>query len=199
MDCFLFKGLSESETEKLIEGFDSPERIEKGGELYRRGFIGIMVSGNGIIRRMSETASTTVRALSSGEIFGAASVFGEWKEGKSSITAVSDCKVIYVGEEQLRCVFEQYPQTSFNYIAYLSDRIRFLNRQLDTFTASGTEHRLYEFLLSRADQNKTVTLGISMAELARRLKIGRTSLYRSLEALEESGLIVRHNHSFIIK
>ena len=87
---------------------------------------------------------------------------------------------------------------SVNYIKYLSDRIRFLNRKLDAFTAKLTEEKLYEFLLSQADSEGNVNLNFGIAELARRLKVGRTSNYRDIAALETKGLLNRCGHSFKI-
>ena len=86
-----------------------------------------------------------------------------------------------------------------NYIAYLSDRIRFLNKKLDAFTTKSTEERLYEFLLSQANSDGNINLSFGMAELARRLNVGRTSIYRDISSLESKGLLSRDGHNFKIK
>ena len=142
--------------------------------------------------------SITIRTITSGDVFGAASVFGDWQVGMSSIIANEICDVIYITEENLCKIIEDYPQISLNYITYLSDRIRFLNRKIDAFATKSTEERLYEFLLSQSDNNGNITLGFGISELARRLKVGRTSIYRDIESLESKKLISRNANNFQI-
>lgn len=199
MNCFLFNGLSPEELNRIQSRLDKPVHIDHGSEMYRSGHIGIILKGTAKIIRKNDTGlSVTMRNIGAGEIFGVASVFGEWDEDFSSITAVIPCDVIYISEAELKEIFTEFPQVSFNYIVFLSDRIRFLNRKIDTFSADNAEKKLYEFLVSQADKSNRVQLGFGMAELARRLRIGRSSLYRSIEALEKNGLIKRNKNEFII-
>lgn len=199
MNCILFEGLEADELEALRGQLDAPVRIDHGSEMYRCACIGIIVSGIAKIVRKNELGlSVTMRTIGAGEVFGMASVFGEWSEDFSSITAVMPCEVIYITEEKLKGIFAQFPKIAFNYIVFLSDRIRFLNRKIDTFSAGNTEEKLYEFLVSQADENNRVSLGFGMAELARRLRIGRSSLYRSIENLEKNKLIKREKNTFEI-
>lgn len=200
MDCFLFDDLSESQKKTALLAFEPSVKIKKNGELYKKACVGILASGKAKIRRKdSSGAVTTIRSIGAGDVFGVASVFGEWQDGFSSINAESECEVFYIGEENLKALMQDIPQISLNYIFFLSDRIRFLNRRIDAFSASDTEHRLYEFLVSQCSDNDIVELEYSMAELARRLKIGRSSLYRSIDSLEKNGFITRNNQSFKIK
>ena len=199
MDCFLFKGLSDKQLNIIIPRLGNPVKAEHGTELYRVKSIGIILSGSAkIIRKNDFGISVTMRNIGAGEIFGMASVFGEWKADFSSIIAVTPCTVVYLNEAGLRELFAEYPETALNYITFLSERIRFLNRKIDTFSADSTEKRLYEFLLSQSDADNRVSLSFGMAELSRRLQIGRSSLYRSIEALEKNNLIKRNKNEFII-
>ncbi|MCQ2457013.1 MAG: Crp/Fnr family transcriptional regulator, partial [Clostridia bacterium] len=178
----------------------APVAFSKGDEIYRVGNVGIIVSGKAKIVRRSESGTVmTVRNLKDGEIFGAASVFGEWSTSLSSITATCDVTVRYITEEGLKELFSAFPTVSVNYVRYLTDRIRFLNRKLDAFSAGNTEERLYEYLLSVSDADGRVSLDFGMAELARRLRVGRSSLYRSIDALVSSVLLTREKNEFIIK
>lgn len=175
------------------------KNFAKGDELYCNGMLAIILSGNATVKRLNDVGdSITIRAISSGELFGAASVFGSWQNGKSSVIAQDNCNVLYISEEMFCEIIKQYPQISINYIEYLSGRIRFLNRKLDAFTAKSTEERLYEFLLSLADSDGNVKLSFGMAELARRLNVGRTSIYRDIDTLESKKLINRDGHNFKI-
>lgn len=198
MNCFLFLGLCDADIKKALGFFSDSVLAKKGQNLYRCGSIGLLQKGCATVLRSGDSgAEVTVRRIGIDEIFGAASLFGEWEEGKSRIIAQSDCKVIYATEADLTRLFEAFPQTAVNYISFLSDRIRFLNRRIDAFSAGSAVQKLYEYLCSQA-KDRVVTLDFGLAELSRRLKMGRTSLYRSIEALEQSGLITRNKNTFTI-
>ena len=191
--------MSEYEKSEVLSTLQNVKKFNKGDELYRSGLLGIILNGNASVKRLNDIGdSITIRSISSGELFGSASVFGEWKDGMSSITANSFCEVLYISQEMFCEILKAYPQISINYIEFLSGRIRFLNRKLDAFAAKTTEERLYEFLLSQSNGDGTVVLDFGMAELARRLNVGRTSVYRDIDALESKGLITRDGHNFKI-
>ncbi len=199
MDCFLFSKLSETQKDEVLTLLGTPCQIPKGGELYRVGYIGIIFEGSAKVCRTGDTGNAvTIRNMSSGEVFGVASVFGEWKEGKSSIVAKTDCSVMYASEGTLQGIFEKYPTVAVSYISFLSDRIRFLNHRIDAFSAGSAVQKLYEYLMSQA-KDGLVELDFGLAELSRRLKMGRSSLYRSVDFLEENGLLERDKHTFILK
>lgn len=195
----MFDGLTSEEISTVFNILDKPVTINKDEELYKNGMLGIVISGSAIIKRRNDIgAEITIRTITKDELFGSASVFGSWKNGMSSIIAKTACEVIYIKEEKFCEILKQYSQMSLNYITYLSDRIRFLNRKLDAFTTKSTEERLYEYLLSQADTDGNINLGFGMAELARRLQVGRTSIYRDIESLENKELISRNGHNFKI-
>ena len=195
----LFTGLSEEERKIAEKHLSAPVRFSKGDEIYRVGSVGMIESGKAKIIRRSESGTVvTVRTVGDGEMFGAASVFGEWSTSLSSITASCDVTVRYITEEGLTELFSAFPTVSVNYVRYLTDRIRFLNRKLDAFSAGNAEERLYEYLLSVSDGQGRVSLDFGMAELARRLRVGRSSLYRSIDSLISSGLVTREKNEFII-
>lgn len=195
----MFEGLTDVEKRQVFALLGDSIALSKGEELYRNGMLGIIIEGTATVKRLNNIGdSITIRTISENELFGAASVFGIWKDGMSSIIANDTCKILYITEETFCNVIKQYPQMSINYISYLSDRIRFLNHKLDAFTAKTTEERLYEYLLSQSDSQGNVNLSFGMAELARRLNVGRTSIYRDISTLESKGLLERNGHNFNI-
>lgn len=186
MNCFLFKGLTEQEKEEALKAFSGPVCFKKGEELYKNGALGILDKGSGRVLRFGAMGEkVTMRSLSGGDVFGAASLFGHWEEGMSSVIATSNAEVYYLAEDSLKILIGKLPQVAINYIEFLAGRIRFLNNKVDTFSAKGAEKKLLEYFVSLADQNGEVKLSVSMAELSRRLKIGRTSLYRAFRTLTE--------------
>lgn len=190
MDCFLFKGLTEQEKEEALKAFSEPVSFKKGEELYKNGSLALIKQGSAKVMRCDTFGDkVTMRSLTKGDVFGAASLFGQWEEGMSSVIATSNAEVYYLAEDSLKILIGKLPQVAINYIEFLAGRIRFLNNKVDTFSAKGAEKKLLEYFVSLADQNGEVKLSVSMAELSRRLKIGRTSLYRAFSTLTEQKII----------
>ena len=86
-----------------------------------------------------------------------------------------------------------------NYVRFLSDRIRFLNSKISTFTADSAKSKIMRYLISQAEiqsnPDGNVLLTMSCQKLAEFLNMGRASLYRAFEQLESDGLIRRNGKS----
>jgi CRP-like cAMP-binding protein len=78
----------------------------------------------------------------------------------------------------------------------LAGRVRFLNRKIQCFTAGSAERRLALWLLS--EEEEVITLPSSLTTLSDMLDIGRASLYRALDKLENSGLISREGRNIAL-
>lgn len=192
MNCFLFDGLLEIEKQKVEKLLPPSQKFTQGSELYKKDRLAVIVLGKATVYRKGEVCEKIpVREISAGEVFGAASLFGEWQEGLSSVVATINCEIVYLSQLDLVDIMHVFPTVSINYIKFLSDRIRFLNKRIDFFSADTTVSALLEFLTSNCDESRECTLNISMSELSKRIGIGRSSLYRALEALEISGKIKR--------
>ena len=116
----------------------------------------------------------------------------------SRITALTSCRVQYIPQQILMDWIEKYPTISLNYIRFLSEKVRFLNRKIALLTMDSVQARVMEYLLSQADTSDTVEIR-NMSQLAKTLGVGRTSLYRSLDELTENGWITRKEHLIQIR
>ena len=101
---------------------------------------------------------------------------------------INGCSILFLSMEQMRQILLQNPVIAFNYIRFLSDRIQFLNRRIASFTAPNAEQTLLSFLRQQPQQRCE---GVSMVKLSEVLNIGRTSLYRVVQQLEQNGVIKR--------
>ena len=84
------------------------------------------------------------------------------------------------------------------YIRYLSGRIHFLQRRIDALAEGPAEEKLASFLLSAArpdGKNGWVFEAPSLTRLASSLSVGRATLYRALDAFEQSGIIQREGRT----
>lgn len=183
---YLFKG-----TENVLDrvNLTEPVTFKKGEVIYDQNCflnsIGIVLSGKA--RAVSLNGEVPLSYFGQGKVFGAAALFGENKEYISRIEAVSDCTVQFIEQETLTELFKNNEQVAVNYISFLSSKIRFLNGKLSVMMQDGVEGRLYDYLCKLGEDGYSGKL----TELSKTLCIGRTSLYRSLENLEQNNLIVR--------
>lgn len=188
-DIFLFNGAAEVVDK---EEFSAPKTFLKGQVIYSADTflksIGVIIDGKAKATALSGEALLTRFGV--GDVFGAAAVFGNNKEYISKIVADSDCTVQFIEQEKLLLLFEKYPVISINYVTFLSSRIRFLNEKLAIMMQDDVESRIYAYLLKNDGYSGKMTT------LANTLCIGRTSLYRSLEALENKNLIVKKDGKF---
>ena len=189
-DHFLFQGAEEllHEAQSLgVSRFSRGDTICDPATAGRA--LGIVLEG-----RAEAVAPTREKAVLAvfgpGGTFGAAALFGG--DGYvSRIRAVTACAVVLLPEELLRQWFQRCPQMAVNYIGFLSSRVRFLNGKIAIFTQDSAQHRLYRWLRANCDETGCLPEKLSMTKLAATLSMGRTSLYRAMEELEEAKLIVR--------
>ena len=181
---FLFKN-AEKAVEETV--FSKPKSYKKGQVIYCRetfeNSIGVLLSGKA--KATTATNDGLLTRFGKGDVFGVAAVFGAKEEYISTIVAESDCVVQFIEQDVLTMLFEKYPVISVNYIAFLSSKIRFLNEKLSIMMQDRAQARLYEYLLKNDGYSGKMTA------LANILCMGRTSLYRRVEALEQKQLIVR--------
>ena len=187
---FLFQGAEELLSDALALG---AERFSRGETICdpatAERALGIVLEG--WAEAVAPTRERAVlAAFGPGDTFGAAALFGG--EGYvSRIRAVTGCTVLLLPEALLRQWFARCPRMAVNYIAFLSGRVRFLNGKIAIFTQDSAQHRLYRWLRANCDETGCLPEKLSMTKLAGALSMGRTSLYRAMEELEEAKLIVR--------
>ena len=156
---FLLKNLSETQKNEIVSTFSSPVLFKKGETVYSshkfKNAVGYIIKG-------SATASsdnpneTHLKTFSKGMSFGVATLFGGGECYISTITAKTDLEVLFITEDELKTLFQKYPQTAINYITFLSEKVRFLNKKLNVISCSGTENTVYKYLTSLADQNSEI-------------------------------------------
>lgn len=188
---FLFQGVEALVDEALalpVETFRRGEAICDGSTDRRA--LGIVLEGRAEAVSADREAAV-LTGFAPGGTFGAAALFGGGGY-VSCVRAVTGCEVLFLSEALLRQWLERCPRLAENYIAFLSGRVRFLNGKLAILTQDSAQHRLYRWLRESCDGAGQLPEPLRMTKLASTLSMGRTSLYRALEALESAGLIVRN-------
>lgn len=196
---FLFDGLTEKEKDMCRrmgqyqvkqyckgETIYSPESAQKALALVLEGHVRVW------------QGRVVMNDLLSGDVFGVAALFGSEEDYPSTVIAESDCRIVLIPQDTVVRWMATVPLVAENYVRFLSDRIRFLNLRLSTLTAGQADGKLWRYLLAHRDENGVVTLQGGMSELAERLDMGRSSLYRSLDALTALGRIRRERKKIYI-
>lgn len=126
-----------------------------------------------------------------GDIFGAASLFQNRGRYTTRITALEEVQVLMLGQSALRKLMQQDFRMVDNYLLYLSGRIHYLSRRIDSLAAPTVEERLLTFLADYRDDAGWVRLPCRISALPAMLGMGRASLYRALETLQARGAVAR--------
>ncbi len=127
-----------------------------------------------------------INELSAGELFGAVTLFRAGEEAPTSLFASVACEVVFLPQELVRSLMEQVPDLAQAYIRYLSERVGFLTRRIAAYTSGSAGEKLCCYLREHGTLTKP-----NYSMLAKQLNMGRASLYRVLNELEEGGVISR--------
>lgn len=198
--CFLFSDLSFEQVEEIsrMAGCScrdvSRGSVIYGGESFER-CLGLFLSGSATVSKPAENGKElAISRLGPGMIFGAAAIFNDVQAFTNLITAQENCRVLMMEEAWLQRVMQMHFSVAEAYIRYLSDRILFLNGRIASLAAGTTDQIVTHFLLQNGPQ-----ITISMTELASRLNIGRASLYRVMDRMEDEGILERSGKTIMVK
>lgn len=187
--CVLFADIPQEKAAELLKTNAQEHSFAKGEEIYSpkhyQKSLGIIAKGKAVVEKEN---GVLLNQLSVGECFGAAALFVPQEQYVTIVRAKTACQVLFLSMESMQQMMMENPQIAFNYIRFLSGRIQFLNRKIDSFTASSAQETLLSYL---RQQPQGISDGVPMAKLAELLNIGRTSLYRAVEDLQSQGKIKR--------
>lgn len=196
-DLFLLEGLSEKEKSQITKSFDSPILFRKGEIIYTANkfsnSLGFICSGKAFAVT-NGGQELFMNSFGEGACFGAAALFGGAENYVSTIIAKTDTEVLFISEDTLNSIFTSFPKTSINYISFLSDKVRFLNKKLSMLSCSNADETVLNYLSSVRDSEGYALIPKNMTLFSKMLGIGRASLYRSIDKLEENGKILRENN-----
>ena len=190
-DLFLLDGLTGEERERCLAMATDERCYQKGDVVCDAGCATralVLVLSGGV--RVYH-GRVVMNDLEAGCVFGVAALFGEEEPYPTTVVAAAQTRVLFVPQETVTAWVTAYPRVALNYIAFLSGRVRFLNRRLSTLTAGQTDGKLWCYLTANREPDGCVHLPGGMATLAKTLGMGRSSLYRSLDALVADGRVVR--------
>ncbi len=159
---------------------------------YRKS-LGVVLAGKAEVQAVGAGQTVVLNRLEPPRLFGAAGLFQEDGGYVTRIIALSDAKILFIPQNLLTDTMRSDFKLVENYLAFLSQRIRFLNQKISGFTQPDAEAKLARYLLDLAagQGGDTVLLPASIKHISSVLNLGRASLYRALDALSAFGYISR--------
>lgn len=203
-NLFLFK---DTDFEEICKKYSLEDKISvtkyaDGEEILsadeKTGGIFVVADGKGKIISVSKKHDAPLRNLTVGDTFGAASLYGSGASHRTKVIAVGQLSAAVLPLETVTELIENESEIALNYIRFLSDRVAFLNRKIAAFSAGSAEEKLALYLLSLPFENGACTLAESYTDIAKMLDTGRASLYRSIEAFEQNGIIHRDGRKIFL-
>ena len=160
--------------------------------------IGFVLSGKVVVHSSDASRQVLLRTFEAGEMFGVAALFANDVDFATNISAKTECDVLFIGDTVIYSLIENDSSVRRNYLTFLSEKIRFLNRKITFFTAGSAERKLSLYLLGLPREESKVKLSISMSALSDMMDLGRASLYRAFDRLCEDGFILRDGKTVIL-
>ena len=197
-NLFLFKGLENDSIKEIVKLLPPSQVFKKGETIYSdtvfNNALGFIVKGTAFAVSNNQN-KVVLKIFEKGMCFGAAALFGGKDTYVSTITAKTDCEILFLSEDTLKVIFEKHPQTAINYITFLSDKVRFLNNKLCVISCTAAEDTLYTYFSSVADSDGYAQIPKNMTRFAKMLGLSRATLYRALDILLENGSILKENNT----
>lgn len=160
--------------------------------------IGILLCGKASIYSADEKANVLLKNITDGAVFGIATLYQKEAAFPTRITAKKPCRVLFISPDSTRALIEDDKEVMRSFMTFLSGKIVYLNKKINSLTAGSAERKLSVFLAENAVDG-IFAPNTSMSALASMLDIGRASLYRAFDSLEAEGFIERQDKIIIVK
>lgn len=182
----IFSVLTSDRIDMLLESAASVHTYKKDELIFSRESrarcIGVLLRGEARVMK----DHVTVSVLKRGGQFGTVTLYNRAEGFVNSIIAKTACRVLFLEKPGVDALMAQSRDFAVAYITYLSERIYFLNRKIEAYTAPSAEERLFAHLQSVCGDDGTLC-NVNVTELSRQINVSRAGVYRALESLSEEG------------
>jgi CRP-like cAMP-binding protein len=202
-ELFPFAGLSRREIEATlgsvrysVEEFSRNELIITPESESKR--IGFVISGECTVEKpKSDGVGMPLNTHGKGASFGILSVFNPDAAFPTRVRAAKAAKILFIDGEDMIKLVRSNADIAMNVITFLSRKVSFLNKKVSTFSEKTTLGKVAAYLVSEAKKSDG-TVRIARTKMAEAIGIGRASLYRDLDTLENEGIIKQDAKKIII-
>ena len=193
-ESFLFRELDDATYEAASAYFNGEITNFERGEIiyspdsYQRK-IGFVISGQCEVCRIKHDGGrVALNSLTRGDSFGIAAVFSE-EDFPTVVYAKKRTEIAFITRDELLRLIDAFPSVALNIIKFQNNRIAFLNKKIETFSAGSVEERLACYLLNECARRDSDIFPLNRKKTSEILGVGRASLYRALDTLAESQII----------
>ncbi len=190
-----FSVLGEKDIEAVLltaetKEFGTGDRVAGGG--VSPGGLCVVMKGVLVAENRADKRIIALNAFMRGDIYGAAGLFaGKGKKYGSLVVAKRHSRIVVVPEETVRRLILENPDFALAFTAWLTGKIRFLNKKLTGYTSKSSVRHLLQYLEVACAENDDGTAKINISSVAEELNISRTTVYAGLDTLEQAGFIAR--------
>ena len=199
---FLFDGLTHKEIDAALAQVTPETAVFRRGEMlcepqrFRRALY-ILLRGECDVLQGGESR-VVMNTLHAGDTFGVVSLFSRRSTFPSTVSARRETEVMILSRGDVEKMMAINPRISINLLAFLTDRVEYLNQKAAALTEPTVEKKLASFLLTVFRENEGKPITLNRKHTAEALHCGRASLYRALDALEAKRLITRQDNDLFV-
>ena len=194
---FLFSGIEANELPDLPCVVNTQTIVCEKGTLINLALaeekkIGFVLSGQCEVR----CDKLVLNVLGKGDSFGILSVFCE-EPYPTAIIAKKESRILFLSKASLLSLIQASPKISMNVITFLAGRISFLSKKATMLGSASAEDKLSVFLKEEY-RKQGERFPFSATAIAKKINIGRASLYRALTSLEEKEIVLHQENSIFV-
>ncbi len=197
----LFRGISETDCDRMMECFGAVTKTFSAGETVCRfrqknSVVGIVSSGTVLVVRYNINGTRTIlESLTAGSVFGECLSSDAIEQDTVYVIADTDCTIVFIHYEAItgRCsnlcgchvkIVENMLELISNKVSTLSERVEVLSRR------SIREKLLCYFsILASKAGSATVTIPMTMTALAEYISADRSAMLREMRNMEGDALL----------
>ena len=152
----------------------------------------VYVIASGTVEIISPAADHKVllKTSGAGSIFGVANLYADNDGFPSIVSAKTDVEALIINRNAFKTMLQSEADIMNNYLVFINKKVIYLNKKIASYTVGNNEKKLAYFLYEN-EIHGTVTVDMSISDIAVMLDMGRASLYRAFDKLEDDGLIKR--------
>jgi CRP-like cAMP-binding protein len=160
--------------------------------------IGFIESGECTVSRIKPSGEEIpLNTLKPTQSFGILRAYDPNGEFPTKIVAAKNSKILFINGNDFKKITDTNVEIASRVIAFLINKVSFLNKKVETFSGSNTSEKLASYLLL-----KYRSLGneftISKTLISSEINVGRASLYRDLDSFCNKKLIKIEGKKIII-
>ena len=190
MTCRLFKDMTEDEVYKLLKKDGNRIITANAGEDLFFDAAYVVLGGSICIEKKAADSRPLIMSRATSPAPINLAVAFSHDDSLSRLYAETDSRLLMIDGSVIRDGIKAGGTFALNVTEFLVDRVGFLNRKITTFAGYSAESRLNLYLAENMKDGKVEIKG-TLTDLAKFLGVGRASLYRSLDDLEERNIIKR--------